>query len=163
MIIGGCVSIRGGRVIGWLPIVKESKEYSGKPQFANFKNAVGHESFKKLLQMIEKESQTGCWVNCWDGIACHFFPVVLILSADYEEQAVMALICGIKSNFPCPICLIPRDQILEFPAHCELQTSKNVLKVLQEAHLQDTTEKKEQILIQQGLCDIDSAFPVVKM
>ncbi|KAI6037443.1 hypothetical protein BKA83DRAFT_4460325 [Pisolithus microcarpus] len=132
--------IGGGCVVGWLPI---------------------HESFRKLLQMIEKESQVGCWVNCWDGIPRCFFPIVLILSADYEEQAVMALICGIKSNFPCPICLIPHDHISDFPAQCKLWTSKNVLKVLEDVCSQDTQEKKEQILIQQGLHDIDSAFMVV--
>ncbi|KAI6037085.1 hypothetical protein PISMIDRAFT_52546, partial [Pisolithus microcarpus 441] len=54
--------------------------------FANFKNTVWHHSFKKLLETIEKESQTGCWVNCWDGIARCFFPIVLILSANYKEQ-----------------------------------------------------------------------------
>ncbi|KIK10667.1 hypothetical protein PISMIDRAFT_20190 [Pisolithus microcarpus 441] len=73
----------------------------------------------------------------------------------------MALICGIKSNFPCPICLIPHNHISDFPAQCELQTSKNILKVLEDTHSQDTQEKKEQILIQQGLCDVDSAFTVV--
>ncbi|KAI6100965.1 hypothetical protein EV401DRAFT_2061435 [Pisolithus croceorrhizus] len=153
--------IGGGRVVGWLPIVKETKEHSGKTRFANFKNAVWHESFRKLLQTIEKESQTGCWVNCWDGIPRRFFPIVLILSADYEEQAVMALIRGVKSNFPCPICLIPRDHISDFPAQCELRTTENVLKVLEDARSQDTQEKKEQILIQQGLRDVDSAFTVV--
>ncbi|KAI5987075.1 hypothetical protein EDD15DRAFT_2372818 [Pisolithus albus] len=153
--------IGGGRVVGWLPIVKEDKEYSGKPRFANFKNAVWHESFKRILGTIEKESETGCWVKCWDGLACRFFPVVLILSADYEEQAVMALVRGVKSNFPCPVCLIPRDDISKFPAQCELRTSAGVIKVLQEARSQETTEKREQILMQQGLRDVDNAFFVV--
>ncbi|KAI6095858.1 hypothetical protein F5141DRAFT_1191180 [Pisolithus sp. B1] len=147
--------IGGGCVVGWLLIVKEDKEYSGKPQFANFKNAVWHESFKKILGTIEKESEMGCWVKCWDGLACHFFPVVLILSADYEEQVVMALVRGVKSNFPCPMCLVPCDDISKFPAQCELHTSAKVIKVLQEARSQETTEKREQILMQQGLCDVD--------
>ncbi|KIK18571.1 hypothetical protein PISMIDRAFT_14280 [Pisolithus microcarpus 441] len=155
------VLIRNGEGIGGGHVVKETKEHSGKTQFANFKNAVWHESFRKLLQTIEKESQAGCWVNCWDGIPHCFFPVVFILSADYEEQAVMALIRGIKSNFPCPICLIPRNHISDFPTQCELQTSKNILKVLEDTCSQDTQEKKEQILIQQGLRDVDSAFMVV--
>ncbi|KAI6027992.1 hypothetical protein BKA83DRAFT_4462562 [Pisolithus microcarpus] len=158
--------IWNGEGIGGGRIVREDKERSSvmhqrKPQFANFKNAVWHHSFKKLLETIEKESQTGCWVNCWDGIVCRFFLVVLILSADYKEQAVMALVCGVKSNFPCPICLIPCDDISKFPAQCELRTSDNVVKVLQEACSQETAEKGEQILIQQGLRDIDNAFLVV--
>ncbi|KAI6111227.1 hypothetical protein F5141DRAFT_1188410 [Pisolithus sp. B1] len=155
------VSIRNGEGIGGGHVVKEVKEYSGKPQFANFKNAVWHESFRKLLQTVEKESETGCWVNFWDGVARCFFPVILILSADYEEQAVMALICGVKSNFPCPISLIPHDHISEFPAQCKLRTSKHILKALREACSQDTLEKREQILIQQGLRDVDSAFMVI--
>ncbi|KAI6099065.1 hypothetical protein F5141DRAFT_1190670 [Pisolithus sp. B1] len=124
--------IRGGHVVGWLLI-----------------------SFKKILGTIEKELETGCWVKCWDGLACCFFPVVLILSADYEEQAVMALVHGIKSNFPCPMGLVPRNDISKFPAQCELHTSAKVIKVLQEARSQETTEKREQILMQQGLHDID--------
>ncbi|KAI6122153.1 hypothetical protein EDD16DRAFT_1518483 [Pisolithus croceorrhizus] len=114
MLLDGCQSY----------IVKEDKEHSRKPQFMNFKNAVQHHSFKKLLETIEKESQIGCWVNCWDGIAHFFFPVVLILSADYEEH-------------------------------------DNIVKVLQEAHSQETVEKGEQILIQQSLHDIDNTFLVV--
>ncbi|KAI6094690.1 hypothetical protein EDD16DRAFT_1783795 [Pisolithus croceorrhizus] len=140
--------IRGGQVVGWLPIVcKETKEHSGKHRFANFKNAVWHESFRKLLQTDrERVTKWGCWVNCWDGIPRRFFPM-----------AVMALIRGVKSNFPCPICLIPRDHISDFPAQCELRTTENVLKVLEDARSQDTQEKKEQILIQQ----VPSAFTVV--
>ncbi|KIK21709.1 hypothetical protein PISMIDRAFT_12104 [Pisolithus microcarpus 441] len=71
----------------------------------------------------------------------------------------MALIHGVKSNFSCPICLIPH--ISDFPAQCKLQTSKNIVKVLEDACSQDTQEKKEQILIQQGLHDVDSAFMAV--
>ncbi|KAI6010037.1 hypothetical protein BKA83DRAFT_4467647 [Pisolithus microcarpus] len=153
--------IWNGEGIGGSHIVREDKEHSRKPRFVNFKNAVWHHSFKKLLETIEKESQTGCWVNCWDGIVCCFFLVVLILSANYEEQAVMALVRGVKSNFPCPICLIPHDDISKFPAQCELRTSDNVVKVLQEACSQETAEKGEQILIWQGLRDVDNAFLVV--
>ncbi|KIK14661.1 hypothetical protein PISMIDRAFT_17134 [Pisolithus microcarpus 441] len=73
----------------------------------------------------------------------------------------MALIRGVKSNFPCPICLIPCNHISDFPAQFELQTSKNIVKVLEDTCSQDTQEKKEQILIQQGLHDVDSTFTVV--
>ncbi|KAI6137403.1 hypothetical protein F5141DRAFT_1185983 [Pisolithus sp. B1] len=124
--------IGGGHVMGWLPI-----------------------SFKKILGTIEKESEMGCWVKCWDGLAHCFFPVVLILSADHEEQVVMALVHGVKSNFPCPVCLVPHDDISKFPAQCKFCTSAKVTKVLQEARSQETTEKREQILMQQGLHDVD--------
>lgn len=66
--------------------MKEEKGQTGKPAWANFKAAVWHESFKVLLETIAKHSKCGCWVKCWDAIARRFFPRVLILSADFEEQ-----------------------------------------------------------------------------
>ncbi|KAI6157711.1 hypothetical protein BKA82DRAFT_131015 [Pisolithus tinctorius] len=152
----------GGRVVGWLPIVKEDKRYSGKKLFTNFKNHVWYESFKKILDTISEYSNTSCWVMCWDGIARRLFPTVLILSADYEEQAVMALMRGVMSNYPCPICLIPREEISKFPTDCERRTSENVFKTLQEARSQNRADHKEQILAKQGLRDVDSAFREVK-
>ncbi|KIN98821.1 hypothetical protein M404DRAFT_966485 [Pisolithus tinctorius Marx 270] len=148
----------GGRVVGWLLIVKEDKKYSGKKLFANFKNRIWHELFKKILDTISEYSKTGYWVRCWDGVACRLFPTILILSADYEEQAVMALICGVMSNHPCPVCLIHRNEISKFPKDCECCTSENIFKTLQEACSQTQADGKEQILVKQGLCDVDSAF-----
>ncbi|KAL4081227.1 hypothetical protein J3A83DRAFT_4356012 [Scleroderma citrinum] len=78
--------IGGGYVVGWLPIVKEEKRHNGKPWFVNFKNIIWHESAKKLFMTIAVHSKTGCWVKCWDNINHHFFPLILILSADYEEH-----------------------------------------------------------------------------
>ncbi|KAI6143304.1 hypothetical protein BKA82DRAFT_4331247 [Pisolithus tinctorius] len=90
--------IRNGEV-GWLPIVKEDKRYSGKKSFANF----------KII-------------------------------------AVMALMHGVMSNYPCPICLIPCEEISKFPTDCECCTSENVFKTLQEACSQNRADHKEQIL-----------------
>jgi hypothetical protein len=38
------------------------------------------------LESIHAVSETGFHLKCADGITRHFFPVILILSADYEEQ-----------------------------------------------------------------------------
>ncbi|KAG1891823.1 uncharacterized protein F5891DRAFT_986524 [Suillus fuscotomentosus] len=76
----------GGRLIGWLPIVEEERQYSGTQSFVNFKNVVWHESFKCLLKSLTLLSKTGFCIKCWDGIKCLFYLLILILSADYEEQ-----------------------------------------------------------------------------
>ncbi|KAG1891577.1 uncharacterized protein F5891DRAFT_1131602 [Suillus fuscotomentosus] len=101
----------GGHVVGWLPIVKEDKKHSGKPAFVNFKNVVWHASFMKILDCLVPLSRFGSSVKCWDDLIRVFYPIVLILSADYEEQAVMALIHGLMGKFPCPICLVPCDEL----------------------------------------------------
>ncbi|KAG2090296.1 hypothetical protein BD769DRAFT_1679723 [Suillus cothurnatus] len=87
----------GGRVVGWLPIitlwqVKEDKKHCGKPAFVNFKNTVWHTSFLKLLACLVPLSKLSSSVKCWDDIVRIFYPIILILSADYKEQVVMALI-----------------------------------------------------------------------
>ncbi|KAG2034064.1 hypothetical protein BDR03DRAFT_870910, partial [Suillus americanus] len=101
----------GGRVVGWLPIVKEDKKHSKKPAFVNFKNAVWHTSFLTLLACLAPLSKLGSPIRCWDDVVRTFYPIILILSADYEEQVVMALIRGLMGKFPCPVCLIPREEL----------------------------------------------------
>ncbi|KAI5990557.1 hypothetical protein F5J12DRAFT_727582 [Pisolithus orientalis] len=151
----------GGQVVGWLLIVNEDKRYSGKTSFANFKNLIWHELFKEILDTISVYLKNGCWVTCWDGVPHQLFPTILILSADYEEQAVMALICGVMSHHPCLVCLIHQNEISKFPMNCELCMSKNASKTLQEVWSQNQVDEKEQILIKQGLHDVDSAFHAV--
>lgn len=66
--------------------VKEDKKHSKKPAFVNFKNAVWHTSFLTLLACLAPLSKLGSPVKCWDDVVRTFYPIILILSADYEEQ-----------------------------------------------------------------------------
>ncbi|KAG1908350.1 uncharacterized protein F5891DRAFT_1124177 [Suillus fuscotomentosus] len=93
------VGIRNGEGFGGGRLVEEDRKYSGTQSFVNFKNVVWHESFKCF------------WVKCWDGIEHLFYPLILILSADYKEQCVMALIHRKNCKCPCPICLVPKDEL----------------------------------------------------
>ncbi|KAG1734053.1 uncharacterized protein EDB91DRAFT_1238464 [Suillus paluster] len=134
-----------GRVVGWLSIVKEDKKHSGKPAFVNFKNAVWHAAFLMILACLAPLSKFGSAIKCWDNVIHVFYPIVLILSADYKEQAVMALIRGLMGKFPCPICLVP---------HNKLSNTLNVYPLC--------TSAREQILSSQSLCDVDSSFDVLE-
>ncbi|KAI6004696.1 hypothetical protein EDD15DRAFT_2155284, partial [Pisolithus albus] len=50
---------------------------------------VWHESFVKLLGDVAHYSQTGyLHTSSYDNVTRWLFPVVLMLSADYEEQCV---------------------------------------------------------------------------
>ncbi|KAH7919486.1 hypothetical protein BV22DRAFT_1075186 [Leucogyrophana mollusca] len=153
--------VGGGRVVGWLPIVKEDKAHSGKPAFVNFKNAVWHESFKKILESIAPHSRTGFWFECLDKVVRLFFPLILILSADYEEQCVMTLIRGLRSNFPCPVCLIPREELSSMARTYPLRTRADTQALVTSAREQERAEDKEKILKSQALRDVDSAFKIV--
>ncbi|KAG1731406.1 hypothetical protein EDB19DRAFT_2008263 [Suillus lakei] len=138
--------------------VEEDKQYSGTQSFVNFKNVVWHESFKCLLKSIALLSKTGCWVTCWDNIKRLFYPLILILSADYEEQCVMALIRGTKCKCPCPVCLVPREELGNVLTSYPLRTSASMQATIAEARSFSRQEDKEKLLKSRGLRDVDNAF-----
>ncbi|KAI0055128.1 hypothetical protein BV25DRAFT_1816053 [Artomyces pyxidatus] len=105
--------VGGGRVVGWLPILEEDEDKTGKKTYVNFKNIIWHKSFYLLLEKVIEIAKDGFHFTCADDVLRWLFPIILILSADYEEQCVMALIRGLKGKCPCPICLVPSSQLAE--------------------------------------------------
>ncbi|KAG1738055.1 hypothetical protein EDD22DRAFT_982336 [Suillus occidentalis] len=152
----------GGRVVGWLPIVKEDKKHSKKPAFVNFKNAVWHTSFLTLLACLAPLSKLGSPVRCWDDVVRTFYPIILILSADYEEQVVMALIRGLMGKFPCPVCLIPREELSKGLNTYRLRSSGDAKALRAWARDSMTAEVREQVLSSESLRDVDNAFDTME-
>lgn len=64
----------------------EDEAEKGKKEYVDFKRIIWHNSFFKLLETIAPHSKTGHWVKCGDKVDRHLFPIVLIFSADYEDQ-----------------------------------------------------------------------------
>ncbi|KAG1882178.1 hypothetical protein F4604DRAFT_1879586 [Suillus subluteus] len=103
--------IGGGCVVGWLPIIPKDADEGGKPGFVNLKHVIWHESFLKLLELVVQYLKTGYSHQCFDKIIRWLFPILLILSADYEEQCMMSLIRGQNCKCPCPVCLVPLEEL----------------------------------------------------
>ncbi|KAG1897469.1 uncharacterized protein F5891DRAFT_1191930 [Suillus fuscotomentosus] len=103
----------GGRLVGWLPIVPADSDEDSKLSYTNLKKVVWHKSFMVLLETLILISKTSFAHQCYDKILRWLYPLILILLADYEEQCVMALIRGFNSACPCPICLVPKDQLTD--------------------------------------------------
>ncbi|KAG1731038.1 hypothetical protein EDD22DRAFT_1014271, partial [Suillus occidentalis] len=150
--------VGSGYVVGWLPIVKEDRDQAGKPSWVNFKNAVWHESFSKILSSLALKSHTGQWFDCPDNVPRWFFPIILILSADYEEQCIMSLIRGIKCLWPCPVCLVPHNELLNTLKCYPPRTATQSQEVVKAARAEATAEEKEEKLKEYGLRDIMNAF-----
>ncbi|KAG2350133.1 hypothetical protein BDR05DRAFT_942666 [Suillus weaverae] len=123
----------GGYIVGWLPVMKEDKQHSGKPAWANFKATVWHKSFERILSSLAEKSKMGQWLECLDAVQHWFFPLVLILSSDFEEQLMMSLTHGVRSLWPCPAILVT-------------------------AREKETTEEREEVLKGYGLCDVLNSF-----
>ena len=81
------VSLLGGWMLKYYEYqVKEDAGETRKKRFVNLKRVVWHEGFKRVLESIIQYSKTGCWVDCGDQVSRWLFPLILMLSADYEEQ-----------------------------------------------------------------------------
>jgi hypothetical protein len=70
----------------WFAQIEDAEEDKDKPDWVNFKRVIWHESFYKLLKSIEAISVAGFAAHCGDGVTWVVYPLILILSADYEEQ-----------------------------------------------------------------------------
>ena len=65
--------------------MKRDTDKSGR-HYADFKRVVWHNGFDLILKDILLHAKTGYSMDCGDDILRRIFPIVLILSADYEEQ-----------------------------------------------------------------------------
>ncbi|KZP28161.1 hypothetical protein FIBSPDRAFT_729690, partial [Athelia psychrophila] len=154
--------IGGGEVVGWLPIVSSlPPSERGKKNWVLHKNIVWHEAFRKILKMIQKYSKIGFSHSCADAIVRWLWPFILILSADYEEQCVMALIRGLKCNFPCPKCEVPKANLLDYKTKYTARTSKAIRQYLKEANAV-RGDAREAILKAHGLRNVQNVFYEVK-
>ncbi|KAJ7086268.1 hypothetical protein C8R44DRAFT_650957 [Mycena epipterygia] len=147
----------GGQVVGYLPVVKDDTAESGKPGYVNFKNAVWHTAFYKLLESIVAHSKTGVWTHCGDGKQRWLFPMVLILAADYEEASVMALIRGLRGLYPCPICFVKSDEQSDLTIVPELRDAQHAKESVEKARSLNA-EGGENLLKDLGLRNVDNVF-----
>ncbi|KAJ7500378.1 hypothetical protein B0H11DRAFT_2155479 [Mycena galericulata] len=162
----------GGQIVGSLPVVSDDTAESGKQGYANFKTAVWHAAFYKLLESIVMHSKTGIWTHCGDGKDRWLFPMVLILAADYEEayaiylinklsltnlSAVMALIRGLRGLYPCPICFVKSDEQSDVTIVPEFRSSKHSQEAVQRARTLNA-EGREDLLKGLGLRNVENVF-----
>ncbi|KAG1781489.1 hypothetical protein EV702DRAFT_1041997 [Suillus placidus] len=154
-VVGTDTSILQLLVVAWLPIVKDDPSKSGKQKFANFKAAVWHESFKQILKCLRSKRKHGGWVECWDRLQHLLFPIVPILLVDYEEKCVMSLIHGVMGKFPCPICLVPCDELHNLLETWPLRTCRDSVHLLRKARGKSTKAKREKKLKLKSLRDVD--------
>uniref|UniRef100_A0A8H7Y2E1 Uncharacterized protein n=1 Tax=Psilocybe cubensis TaxID=181762 RepID=A0A8H7Y2E1_PSICU len=152
--------VGGGRVVGFLPIVEEDAGETGKKGFINFKRVVWHKSFYEIIQSLVDHAKTGFYFSQKD-FQRWIYPVILILSADYEEQCVMALIRGTNSNFPCPRCLVPHENLTDFTTIYPLRSAKEMGDIFDEAQELNKTDA-DKLLQMYGLRNVENVFQQIQ-
>jgi len=67
----------------------------------------------------------------------------------------MSLIRGVRSLWPCPICLVPRDKLSDTSKTFRRRTSEDSQGVVKAARTKISAEEKEDVLKEYGLRDVD--------
>ncbi|KAJ3563803.1 hypothetical protein NP233_g8701 [Leucocoprinus birnbaumii] len=148
----------GGCTVGWLPIVKDDAGTSNEKGYPDFKRVVWHESARILIRKLaEIAKRGGEWVRAGNGVDLHLVPWIFLVSADYEEQCVIALIRGFMSLFPCPICLVPAHLQFDVGLSFELRTQAATQALISGA--QELNKKDAEALLKsKGLRPVKNAF-----
>lgn len=66
--------------------VKKKAKEDGKTGYTTYKNVVWHEGVYEMLAELIQASHTGQAHMCGDDIMRILYPIILLLTADYEEQ-----------------------------------------------------------------------------
>jgi hypothetical protein len=63
----------------------------------------------------------------------------------------MALIRGLRGNFPCPICLVPQDMQHDLTLTYDLRTAKDTQRILKDADKLQYGYQREELVKSKGL------------
>ncbi|KAF8603005.1 hypothetical protein BDV93DRAFT_556926 [Ceratobasidium sp. AG-I] len=147
---------KGGAIlIGYLPKAKNNSTVS---DLADFRCKVYHDALNVVFESLKLAARNGVPMRCGDGIIRDFVPVVAAGSADYMEFIRFVCILGAKSGFPCPICLVPRleqSSLLKSWPNRTVVLTEDLLERVEQAA---TAAVKSEILHEQSLRNIRSAF-----
>ncbi|KAG8793818.1 hypothetical protein FRC12_001518 [Ceratobasidium sp. 428] len=156
--------VGGGQIIALLPVVEGDQSESGQTYFADLKCAVWHKAMKAVLESIRSASRLGHAVELTlseqlglDGRRWRVFPVVLVVSADYEEQIIMASHRGLKSLKPCVRCDIPKDELHDLEYKFKLRDPTEAADLIKQAAAMAPT-RAEKFLRSHSLRPVNNAF-----
>ena len=83
------------------------------------------------------------------------YPGILIESQDGEEASYFCACRAALANYPCPKCLVHKDELHHVSKEFSVRTSESMRAVIQEASVAPTKAKKEKKLQDHGLHDIE--------
>ncbi|KAB5587904.1 hypothetical protein CTheo_8654 [Ceratobasidium theobromae] len=147
---------KGGAILlGYLP---KARKESGVRDLAGFRCQVFHNALNIIFESLKIPSRHGAPVRCGNGIIHELVPVIAAESADYMEIIKMICILGHSSDFPCPICLVPRLEQSRLTKSWPIRTTFMTKQILSQAKKAESAVEKDAILKKQSLQSVRSVF-----
>ncbi|KDN42568.1 hypothetical protein RSAG8_06711, partial [Rhizoctonia solani AG-8 WAC10335] len=147
---------KGGAILfGYLP---KARNDSKVKDLAGFRCKVYHDAINIIFESLKLPSRYGAPIRCGDGIVREFVPVVAAGSADYMEIIRMICILGHRSDFPCPICLVPRLEQSDLMKSWPVRTASATEEIFARAETAESLSESDRILREQSFRNVRSAF-----
>ncbi|KAJ7898508.1 hypothetical protein B0H13DRAFT_1884243 [Mycena leptocephala] len=129
----------------WVAVPVDSHRQLGSERSGKLlrSNIVWHTAFYELLESLVIPAKVGDWMTCGDRTLRWLWPIILILAADYEEACVMALIRGLTSMYPCPICFVPWQEQSDLSTEHPQRIAEDSKRLIQEARALRTAAERE--------------------
>jgi len=136
------------------------------------KREIWHRAVERIIQSMIPYSEVGYSLMCGDGVYQHVYPHISVLSADYEEMLVhstifgisivlirfdrcmMALTHGVNAKAPCPVCLVPDDELSMLSETYTLRTTESMQEVWNFAWELPSRTARDNYLRQYGLREV---------
>ncbi|KAL0057411.1 hypothetical protein AAF712_015947 [Marasmius tenuissimus] len=104
----------------WDIQVPEDSKYKKLEGFVRLKRVSWQSQMEMILSSIKERSLFGTAFRLMPHHALHLWPCIPISSSDYKEQGFYTLTKGPKLLYPCPVCLVPKenqaDHSQDYPA-----------------------------------------------
>ena len=123
-------------------------------EFQLFKRQVYHKVLDVIFKSLKQPSQEGQAVTCGDGITRVFFPAIPIHSLDSEEAAGTCAVRGAAALYPCPRCLVYKNNLHKVLNQCSFRTDEQTAAVLSQLKTASSKTQAEAILQAKGLHNI---------
>ncbi|KAG9023501.1 hypothetical protein FS837_005781, partial [Tulasnella sp. UAMH 9824] len=133
----------------WEDQIYDVEEEKSSPEYINYKRQLYHQVLLAVFAPIVDSSQVGHGVICADSVLRTLYILIKFASGDYEEQVDMALIRGINSLYPCPVCLVPRNALSDITTGYPSRTAQQSREAFHQAAAHQTageSGKAEEIL-----------------
>ncbi|KAJ6600245.1 hypothetical protein DFH09DRAFT_1302735 [Mycena vulgaris] len=146
----------GGVLLGYMNTVRDPSDPDDRKTvetlaFAKFKMKVYQRVLAVIFASLRSRSWNGEPIECCDGLIRVFHPGIIIDSLDGKEAAYFNACRAALANYPCPKCLVHKDDLSELLKAFKGRTTDTMKAVVETALNAVTKMEKEAILKKNGL------------
>jgi hypothetical protein len=114
--------------------------------------------FQQAYSIVFRKTRNASWdglvLTCGDGITYRHYIDIDIESLDGKAAWCYCGTRAFPANFPCPKCLVPRDQLHDLLESSTMRTTECMRRVFEEAQTKGTKAEKEKLLRDFGIHDV---------